>query len=74
MNIFKLIPTIIQVVKAVEVLFPNASGAEKLEAALETLKGISDDIKEALPGVTAFISAVVNGLNALGIFKKKGIQ
>lgn len=71
MNIIKLIPTIIATVKAIEELMPEGKGADKLAAAIATIEGVVGLVQEQLPALTKLIAAIVTGLNALGIFKKK---
>lgn len=72
-NVLVLIPTIIDLVKAVEVLLPQSSGKDKLDAVLAALGNIVGEVSNLAPVVTPLIAAIVKGLNALGIFTKKPV-
>ena len=72
-NVLVLIPTIIDLIKAVEVLLPQSSGKDKLDAVLAALGNIAGEVTNLAPVVTPLIAAIVKGLNALGVFTKKPV-
>ncbi len=72
LNIFKLIPIIIALVKSVEELMPESTGKDKLEAVITAVEGIAGTVGAQLPAIQQLITVIVSGLNAIGVFKKKG--
>ena len=58
------------VIRAVEKIFKNASGAEKKEAVIKSL-GLEDQ-PEVIPIVSAAIDGVVDEYNRTGVFVHKG--
>lgn len=70
MNYIALIPTIINLIKAVEVFLPQSAGVDKLNAVLSAIQNIIGAGAEVAPQLTPLINATVQGLNALGVLKK----
>ena len=71
MNYITLIPTIIDLIKSVEILLPASSGKEKLDAVLTAITTLVGEVTDLAPKLTPLISAIVKGLNVLGIFSRK---
>jgi len=73
MNYLVLIPTIIELIKSIEILLPQSSGKDKLAAVIAAVANIAGEASDIAPKLTPLISAIVAGLNILGIFKKKAV-
>ena len=73
MNYLKLIPTILATIHALEDLLPDSTGAEKFKALVDIIENIVGSAVENLPALQKFVSVVVAGLKALGIFKSKAV-
>ena len=70
-NILVLIPTIVNAVKAIELMMPQGTGSDKLAAVIATIESIYGALNESMPAITNFIGVVVAGFNAMGFFKRK---
>lgn len=71
MDYVRLVPTIINSVKAIEALMPQSSGKDKLDAAIKMIEEVYGVVSENLPQIIAFITTLVSLFNSIGIFKKK---
>ena len=77
-SLLGLLPSVISAVKSVEALVPEGGkGKEKLELVKITLQAAYSvgnatltEFEQIWPAINAVITAVVNFLNAHGIFKK----
>lgn len=69
--VLKLLPAIIDAVKAVEALVPGSGqGASKLQAIREILEAISDQATTLWPEIQRVIAVIVALANKTGIFQK----
>lgn len=72
MNIFVLIPTIIQIVKLIESLMPESKGKEKFDAAMgaaeQVLGAVTVSQNQGTIGMA--INGTVAALNAAQVFTK----
>ena len=71
MNYIMLIPTIIDLIKSVEILLPASSGKDKLDAVLTAITALTGEAVNLAPKLTPLISTIVTALNLLGVFSKK---
>lgn len=71
MLVIKLIPVIIELLKAIEAAIPEqGQGAAKLQAVRQILELTDSSIKEAWPMVQGVIEVLVKTFNTTGVFKK----
>ena len=71
MLVIKLIPVIIELLKAIEAAIPEqGQGAAKLAAVRQILELTDSSIKEAWPMVQGVIEVLVKTFNTTGVFKK----
>lgn len=69
--IIKLIPVIIELLKAIEAAIPEqGQGTAKLAAVRQILELTDSSIKEAWPMVQGVIEVLVKTFNTTGVFKK----
>lgn len=69
--IIKLIPVIIELLKAIEAAIPEqGQGAAKLQAVRQILELTDSSIKEVWPMVQGVIEVLVKTFNTTGVFKK----
>lgn len=69
--IIKLIPVIIELLKAIEAAIPEqGQGTAKLQAVRQILELTDSSIKEAWPMVQGVIEVLVKTFNTTGVFKK----
>ena len=69
--ILSLLPTIIQVIKQLEALFPESGqGQLKLQLVIKSLEQISGFSKDLIPTIEKVISTVVSIFNSFGLFTK----
>ena len=71
MLVIKLIPVIIELLKAIEAAIPEqGQGTAKLAAVRQILELTDSSIKEAWPMVQGVIEVLVKTFNTTGVFKK----
>ncbi len=71
MLVIKLIPVIIELLKAIEAAIPEqGQGTAKLQAVRQILELTDNSIKEAWPMVQGVIEVLVKTFNTTGVFKK----
>lgn len=71
LKILSLIPALIEVIKAVEAMFPQSgAGKEKLTLVREIMVETYAEITEWWPTIEAIIGKIVAMANRLGEFKK----
>lgn len=71
MLVIKLIPVIIELLKAIEAAIPEqGQGTAKLQAVRQILELTDSSIKEAWPMVQGVIEVLVKTFNTTGVFKK----
>ena len=71
LQILQLLPTIIELIKAIEAAVPQGGkGSEKLQAVLDIVAGLVDNAAELMPKLTAVIGTIVGMFNAAGTFTK----
>ena len=69
--IAKLIPVIIEIIKAIEEAIPGqGQGEKKLAAVRGILESTVEGFNNLWPNVEKIIPIVVSALNAAGVFKK----
>lgn len=73
MNYLALIPTIIDLIKSIEILLPASSGKEKLDAVLSAISILTGQAADAAPKLIPIINTIVTALNVLGVFSKKPV-
>lgn len=73
MNIFVLIPTIIQIVKLIEGLMPESKGKEKFDAAMSATEQVlgAVTVSQNQGAVAMAINGTVAALNAARVFTAK---
>ena len=70
-SVFKLIPAIIEAMKAIEEAIPgNGKGEQKLAAIRGILESSYTQANELWPSVEKSIKVIVDLFNAVGVFKK----
>ena len=70
-TVLLLLPTIIELVKKMEELFPESGkGSMKLKLVIESLQQVSEISNDIIPYIESIISAVVKVFNQFGVFKK----
>ena len=71
MLVIKLIPVIIELLKAIEAAIPEqGQGTAKLQTVRQILELTDSSIKEAWPMVQGVIEVLVKTFNTTGVFKK----
>ena len=71
LEVFKLIPVIIELIKAIEQAIPGESkGEAKLVAVREILEIIDVGTKNLWPQISLIISVLVKTFNTTGVFSK----
>ena len=71
LEVFKLIPVIIELIKAIEQAIPGESkGEAKLVAVREILEIMDVGTKNLWPQISLIISALVKTFNTTGVFSK----
>ena len=69
--IAKLIPVIIEIIKAIEEAIPGqGQGEKKLAAVRGILESTVEGFNNLWPNVEKIIPVIVSALNAAGVFKK----
>jgi predicted ATPase len=71
--IVQLIPALIEMIKAVEAMWPEGStgsGKEKLEAVENMLSAAYEGITDLWPSIESIISVIVSVFNSNGTFDK----
>lgn len=69
--IIQMIPSIIDIIKKVEELYPESgAGAAKLQLVKEMLEAAYDNVTEAWPQIEKIVAVIVEFANRFGIFKK----
>lgn len=69
--IAQLLPTLIQIIRAVETAVPESGqGQAKLQMVREILETVDDAIPAIWPTIAKVVSVIVQGFNATGAFKK----
>jgi hypothetical protein len=69
--VVQLIPTVIEIVKTVENMFPmSGAGKEKLKLVRDMLTAAHGSIEELWPSLERVVAAVVAFANSVGVFKK----
>ena len=72
MTILKLLPAIIEAIKAIELAVPEGtSGKIKLQAIIDIATQVDSTVSNIIPQLISTISVVVGMFNAIGVFKKK---
>ena len=72
LEVFKLIPVIIELIKAIEQAIPGESkGEAKLVAVREILEIVDVGTKNLWPQISLIISVLVKTFNTTGVFSKK---
>lgn len=72
MTILKLLPAIIEAIKAIEAAVPEGtSGKIKLQAIIDIATQIDANVATIIPQLTSTISVIVGMFNSIGLFKKK---
>lgn len=71
MSYLALIPTIVQLIQAVEALMPASSGRDKLDAVVASVENITGVVTENLPALQKLVGVFVAAFNLRGIFTKK---
>jgi hypothetical protein len=67
--IMQLIPTLIELIKALEAVIPvGGQGKEKLEAIRKIIESTYDGAKEVWPVIEKAIEAIVTLFNKTGVF------
>jgi len=71
LEVFKLIPVIIELIKAIEQAIPGESkGEAKLVAVREILEIVDVGTKNLWPQISLIISVLVKTFNTTGVFSK----
>ena len=71
LEVFKLIPVIIELIKAIEQAIPGESkGEAKLVAVREILEIVDVGTKNFWPQISLIISVLVKTFNTTGVFSK----
>lgn len=71
LEVFKLIPVIIELIKAIEQAIPGESkGEAKLVAVREILEIVDVGTKNLWPQISLIISVLVKTFNTAGVFSK----
>ena len=71
LEVFKLIPVIIELIKAIEQAIPGESkGESKLVAVREILEIVDVGTKNLWPQISLIISVLVKTFNTTGVFSK----
>lgn len=71
LEVFKLIPVIIELIKAIEQAIPGESkGEAKLVAVREILEIVDGGTKNLWPQISLIISVLVKTFNTTGVFSK----
>ena len=71
LEVFKLIPVIIELIKAIEQAIPGDSkGEAKLVAVREILEIVDVGTKNLWPQISLIISVLVKTFNTTGVFSK----
>lgn len=69
--IAKLIPAIIEVIRAIEAAIPEkGKGTEKLQAVRGILEASVEGFNQLWPSIEKVIKVLVDTFNAVGVFKK----
>ena len=71
MNIIALIPTIIDIIKALEQLMPESAGKQKLDILIATIETTVGEVIENKPALEKLVSAIVSILKVVGVFKSR---
>ncbi len=69
--ILKLLPFIIEAIKAIELALPgNAKGEAKLALLREVLEAVDQSTQQYWPAISKVVEVLVKAFNATGVFQK----
>lgn len=69
MDYITLIKTILYTIRVLEELLPRSTGAEKFKVLVQVVEDITGSAVDNIPALLKFVSVVVAGLKAVGVFK-----
>lgn len=70
LSVLQLIPTLIEVIKVVEAVYPNSGqGKSRLELVIDLMTSLNANLVPLIPQITSVVGVLVSFLNKIGVFE-----